>query len=68
MGLDIRIPIGLMFAIMGALLTVFGAVGNKEIYARSLGVNVNLLWGVVLLVVGIGLFVLGKRQRGSSVR
>ena len=54
MGLDIRWPIGLMFSLIGALLIVFGAVtgtGN-EMYQHSLGININLKWGVVLLVFG----------------
>jgi hypothetical protein len=49
MGLDIRIPIGLMFSILGGLLTVYGLVSDKAIYERSLGINVNLGWGVVML-------------------
>ena len=53
MGLDIRLPIGLMFTIMGVLLAGYGAVGDKAIYARSLGLNVNLWWGVVCLVFGL---------------
>ena len=50
MSLDIRIPIGLMFGIMGAILVVFGLVSDPKLYERSLGVNVNLGWGCVLLV------------------
>ncbi len=34
MGLDIRIPIGAMFALLGALLTVFGIFKDKAIYAK----------------------------------
>jgi len=52
MGLDIRWPIGLMFSLIGALLVIYGAAtgSNTELYQRSLGTNVNLIWGVVLLV------------------
>ena len=42
MGLDIRIPIGLMFTLLGVLLTVYGVFSDKAIYQRSLGINVNL--------------------------
>ena len=49
MGLDIRVPVGLMFATMGALLTGYGLFGDQAIYARSLGININLVWGIVLL-------------------
>jgi hypothetical protein len=55
MSLDIRIPIGLMFSVFGVILTVFGAVSNGDaMYDRhSLGINMNLGWGCVLLAFGI---------------
>jgi multisubunit Na+/H+ antiporter MnhG subunit len=62
MGLDIRLPIGLFFSLLGVLLAAFGLLGNKEIYQRSLGIDVNLAWGVVLLIFGIIMIVLAKRR------
>lgn len=53
MNLDLRFPIGLMFAIVGALLTIYGLTSNPAIYERSLGININLWWGLVMLVFGI---------------
>ena len=53
MRLDLRLPIGLMFTIVGVMLTMFGVVSDKAIYARSLGINVNLWWGLVLLAFGL---------------
>jgi hypothetical protein len=61
MGLDIRLPIGLMFAILGALLVIYGLVGDKAMYARSLGVNVNLSWGIVMFIFGMVMLILGRR-------
>ena len=61
MNLDLRLPIGLMFTIVGALLTIFGFVSDKAIYARSLGINVNLWWGLVLLVFGLLMLLLALR-------
>jgi hypothetical protein len=55
MNLDLRLPIGLMFTIDGLLLVGYGLVSDPAIYARSLGTNVNLWWGVVLLAFGIGM-------------
>ena len=54
MGLDIRWPIGLMFSLVGALLVIQGVLtgGNAEMYHRSLDININLRWGLVLLVFG----------------
>jgi hypothetical protein len=67
MSLDIRLPIGLMFAVIGALLTVFGLMSDKAIYQRSLDINVNLLWGLCLFTFGALMFVMGRRG-SSSVR
>lgn len=67
MGLDIRLPIGLLFGVLGGLLTVYGVVSDKAIYQRSLGINVNLWWGLALLAFGIGMFWLGRRGT-SAVR
>lgn len=50
MNFDIRIPIGSMFGILGALLLGYGLISGPEIYARSLGINVNIAWGAVLIV------------------
>ena len=48
MNLDLRLPLGLLFVLLGAILVVHGlAVGT-----RVLGVNVNLAWGAVMTVFG----------------
>ena len=51
MGLDIRWPIGLMFSLIGALLVITGLVNGAERMSR-LNININLWWGIVLLVFG----------------
>ncbi len=53
MGLDIRLPIGLLFTLLGLVLALFGLFADPAIYARSLGYNVNLWWGLVLVVFGV---------------
>lgn len=66
MGLDIRTPIGLMFAIFGVLLTGYGlATSGSPIYERSLGNNVNLEWGIVLLLFGGVMLWLGRAGRAG---
>jgi hypothetical protein len=64
MGLDIRWPIGLMFTLIGVLLAINGAV-VKSNHAISLGININLIWGVVLLVFGV-LMLLGALKGGKN--
>ena len=63
MNLDLRLPIGLMFSLIGALLSVFGFLSDKSIYARSLGINVNLWWGLVLFAFGVVMLTLALRAR-----
>ena len=62
MSLDVRFPIGGMFSIIGAILAVYGLLSDDTIYQRSLGINVNLWWGLVLLA--FGLTMLGFALRG----
>lgn len=50
--MDIRTPIGLMFLIMGFILVAWGLISDPAIYARSLGTNINLIWGMVLFLFG----------------
>jgi hypothetical protein len=63
MDLDVRLPIGLMFSLFGVLLAVFGLASDPQIYQRSLGINVNLGWGLVLLVFGVTMLVFALRRR-----
>ena len=63
MSLDLRLPIGLMFTIVGAMLVGFGLVSGDAIYARSLGINVNLWWGLVLLAFGLSMLALARAGR-----
>ena len=63
MNMDLRIPMGMMFSMMGTILMTFGFVTNTrpEFYTRSLGIDVNLWWGLVLLLFGLWLTTMGRR-------
>ena len=63
MGLDIRWPIGLMFSLVGVLLALQGFISRADaaMYERSLGININLRWGLVLMVFGVFMLVLAWR-------
>ena len=63
MGLDIRIPIGLLFSVLGLLLLGYGALSDPAIYQRSLGINVNLGWGAVMTVFGLTMFIFGRKHK-----
>ena len=66
MTFDLRLPIGIIFTIYGLLLTVYGVFGNKEQYARSLGININLVWGIVMLVFGLVMWYFARRGSKKS--
>ncbi len=58
MALDLRVPIGLMFGVLGLLLAGYGLLGDPAIYRASLGINVNL-WSGLGMAVFAGLMLLG---------
>jgi uncharacterized membrane protein HdeD (DUF308 family) len=69
MNLDIRTPAGLLFGLIGAILAVYGLISGP-IYEKSLGINVNLWWGLVLVVFGVAMLRLawraGRRKRDAG--
>lgn len=68
MGLDIRIPLGSLFVILGGLLAGYGLLSSPAIYQRSLGIDVNLWWGLALLVFGLAMLALAWRAAAAQAR
>jgi hypothetical protein len=63
MGLDIRFPLGLIFLAIGLIMTIYGLVTlGKPIYAASMGINLNLIWGSVMLLFGLTMTLLGRKR------
>lgn len=67
MQLDIRLPIGLMFGFLGVILTGYGLVtgSNAPMYEKSLGININLWWGLLLLLFAGFMLFLAYRRKSS---
>ena len=65
MGLDIKIPIGLMFTLLGLLLTIYGlaTISDADLYQKSLGINVNIWVGLLMLVFGIFMLAISKFKK-----
>jgi hypothetical protein len=64
MNFDLRLPIGILFSLFGVILTSFGLVTrDSDIYQKSLGHNVNISWGIVLLIFGGIMLLLAIRGR-----
>lgn len=55
MNLDIRTPAGALFVVLGGLLALYGLMSDPAIYARSPGVNINLVWGLAMAAFGAAL-------------
>jgi hypothetical protein len=68
MNFDLRLPIGIMFTLFGGILTIFGmATNGSDIYKdHSLGININLGWGIVLLVFGVFMLLLALKGKKSG--
>jgi hypothetical protein len=70
MGLDIKFPIGLMFTIFGVMISIYGFVtnGNIELYKSSLGININIWSGLLMLIFGLAMLVpaLLKRKKKKT--
>jgi hypothetical protein len=64
--LDLKMPIGWLLTAYGVILTVYGLVTKKEMYAISLGVNVNLAWGILMILVGGGFLLAAFLKRGKK--
>ncbi len=66
--LDLRLPIGGLFVVLGVMLTGYGVVtgGNTEMYVKSGGMNINLVWGVVMLITGAIFLFLAKRGAAKA--
>jgi hypothetical protein len=68
MNLDIRYPIGYLFLVIGAILAAHGAFfAHADEYAsHSLGMNVNLWWGLVLVAFGALMVALARMGAGND--
>lgn len=68
MNFDLRLPIGIMFSLFGGIIAIYGlATGGSDIYkTHSLGININLIWGIVLLVFGVFMLFLALKGGKKS--
>jgi membrane-bound ClpP family serine protease len=66
--LDLRIPLGGLLSFYGIILVIYGLLSNKEVYKKSLGININLIWGILILALGVFLigFAFFKRRKAVN--
>lgn len=61
MSFDIRLPIGLLFLLIGLLLAGLGLTGDPaRLRILALGVNIDLVWGAALTVFGLVMLALTR--------
>lgn len=63
--LDLKIPLGCLLTFYGIVLTVYGIFSDKSMYSKSLGIDINIWWGLIMLVIGVfvlGIVVFGNRK------
>lgn len=66
--LDIKLPIGWLLSAYGLLLGIYGLVTKKEMYVKSLGFNLNVVWGVLMLVIGAGFLLAAFLKKDKAGR
>jgi hypothetical protein len=59
---DLRIPLGWLFAVLGLLLVLAGLRATPAADARSLGININLIWGGVMIAFALLCLWLARRE------
>jgi hypothetical protein len=64
--LDLKLPIGWLIAAYGVLLTAYGLLTKKEMYAISLGINLNLIWGILMILIGGGFLLAAFVKKGRT--
>jgi hypothetical protein len=68
MGLDIKIPIGLMFVIFGIILTTLGLFTMGDaMYEISIGKNINLYSGIGMLAFGIFMLIISDLKFSKRI-
>jgi membrane protein implicated in regulation of membrane protease activity len=64
--LDVRLPIGVMFVLIGAIISIYGLVSDPAIYERSLNININLWWGLVMFAFGAFMLIMAWRSSQTA--
>jgi hypothetical protein len=66
MNFDLRYPVGFMFTLFGLMLTAVGLFGGADLTKPSLGINMNLWWGLLMTLFGLVMLVLAFRGGASK--
>jgi hypothetical protein len=66
--IDIKLPIGLMFTILGLLITAYGlsTLSNTEMYAKTFDINMNLWSGIGMLIFGVIMLLFSRMKKKEA--
>lgn len=65
--LDVRVPIGALFTLLGLLLAVYGFLHPSSTFAAfTKGGQINLWWGLVMLAFGVFMLLISRPRRGGA--
>jgi len=59
---DLRFPLGYLFVTLGLLLIIAGLTAAPGANARSLGIDINFIWGGVMIGFGLLCLLLAGRE------
>jgi hypothetical protein len=64
MMIDVRFPMGLLFLALGVILTAAGIIDPDPLTSlqRKVGINVNLYWGITMVLFGLVSLLLASRK------
>ena len=65
--LDLRVPIGGLLALVGAMLVAYGLMNAADPAMHPTGIPIVVIWGAVLLAAGAG-FLVGARRASRGGR
>lgn len=68
--IDLRLPIGIFFILVGIIITIYALVSPAYIPHIKEQINIDLYWGIVLLIFGVPMTLFGwiaeKKAKASS--
>lgn len=64
--MDLRLPLALMFILLGGILALYGWLAPQDVAPVDPGIRVNVVWGSLMCLFGLVLGALAMRSRRRS--
>ncbi len=68
--IDLRLPIGIFFILVGLIITIYSIIAPAYVPHIKEHINIDLYWGIVLLIFGIPMTIFGwmAEQKSKNAR